>query len=308
MRILIFGGGGFLGSTICDRFIRDNHALRIFERPRVEPYRDFLTTENVEWVTGDFSSLHDIQESLEGIDAVIHLVSTTLPKSSNDDPVYDVQSNVVSTLQVFDGMRKKGIRKIIFISSGGTVYGVPQNIPISEDHPTDPICSYGISKLAIEKYLNLYKNLHGIQPVILRLANPYGPRQRIETAQGAIAAFLHRAMTCQPIQIWGDGSVVRDYIYVEDVAEAFAAALNYEGEETLFNIGSGKGWSLNQLVEKIEGLIDRPLEVQYQAARKFDVPTNVLCIEKAMKELAWSPSTNMDEGLAKTVEWLSRQK
>lgn len=306
MKIIVFGGGGFLGSAICDRLLLDGHTLRVFERPRVPAFREFLQSEKVEWMTGDFSSQHDIEEALEGIDAVIHLVSTTLPKSSNDDPVYDVQSNVVSTLQVLDEMRKKSIRKIIFISSGGTVYGVPQSIPISENHPTDPICSYGISKLAIEKYLNLYKNLHGIQPVILRLANPYGPRQRIETAQGAIAAFLHRAMTCQPIQIWGDGSVVRDYIYVEDVAEAFAAALNYEGEETLFNIGSGKGWSLNQLVEKIEGLIDRSLEVQYQAARKFDVPTNVLCIEKAMKELDWSPSTNMDEGLAKTVEWLSR--
>jgi UDP-glucose 4-epimerase len=172
MRILIAGGGGFLGSTICDRFLCDHHTLRVFERPRVEPYRDFLPNENVEWVTGDFSSRHDIEEALDGMDAVIHLVSTTLPKSSNDDPVYDVQSNVVSTLQVLDEMRKKGIRKIIFISSGGTVYGVPQHIPISENHPTDPICSYGISKLAIEKYLNLYKNLHGIQPVILRLANP----------------------------------------------------------------------------------------------------------------------------------------
>jgi UDP-glucose 4-epimerase len=255
-------------------------------------------------VTGDFSSRHDIEEALDGIDAVIHLVSTTLPKSSNDDPVYDVQSNVVSTLQVLDEMRKKGIRKIIFISSGGTVYGVPQKIPIPENHPTDPICSYGITKLAIEKYLNLYKTLHGIQPVTLRLANPYGPRQRIETAQGAIAAFLHRAMTNQPIQIWGDGSVVRDYIYVEDVAEAFSAALNYEGEETLFNIGSGKGWSLNQLIEKIEGLIGRPLEVQYQAARKFDVPTSILCIEKAMNHLAWSPLTNMEAGLSKTINWL----
>jgi UDP-glucose 4-epimerase len=308
MRILIAGGGGFLGSTICDRFLCDHHTLRVFERPRVEPYRDFLPNENVEWVTGDFSSRHDIEEALDGMDAVIHLVSTTLPKSSNDDPVYDVQSNVVSTLQVLDEMRKKGIRKIIFISSGGTVYGVPQHIPISENHPTDPICSYGISKLAIEKYLNLYKNLHGNQHVILRLATPYGPRQRIETAQGAIAAFLHRAMTCQPIQIWGDGSVVRDYIYVEDVAEAFAAALNYEGEETLFNIGSGKGWSLNQLIEKIEGLIDRPLEVQYQAARKFDVPANILCIEKAIRQLTWSPCTDMDKGLTKTIEWVKNSK
>lgn len=304
MRILIAGGGGFLGSTICERFLRDRHALRVFERPRVEPYRVFLPTENVEWVTGDFSSRHDIEEALDGMDAVIHLVSTTLPKNSNDDPIYDVQSNVVSTIQVLDAMIKKGIRKIIFISSGGTVYGVPKIIPINEDHPTEPICSYGITKLAIEKYLNLYKSLHGIQPVILRLANPYGPRQRIETAQGAVAAFLHRALTKQPIQIWGDGSVVRDYIYVEDVAEAFAAAFNYEGEETLFNIGSGKGWSLMQLVKKIECLLGKCHDIQYHATRKFDVPANILCIDKAKRLLAWSPCTDMDEGLSKTIEWV----
>jgi UDP-glucose 4-epimerase len=304
MRVLIFGGGGFLGSAICDRLLNDNHTLRVFERPRVPAYREFLKSEKVEWMTGDFSSQHDIEEALEGTDAIIHLVSTTLPKSSNDDPVYDVQSNVLSTLQALEAMKKKDIRKIIFISSGGTIYGVPQTIPVSESHATEPICSYGITKLTIEKYLSLYKTLHGLQPVILRLANPYGPRQRIETAQGVIAAFLHRTFTNQPIQIWGDGSVVRDYIFVDDVAEAFASALDYEGDETVFNIGAGNGFSLNQLIEKIEGLIGRKLEVEYQAARKFDVPTSILCIEKAMNHLAWSPRTNMEAGLSKTINWL----
>jgi UDP-glucose 4-epimerase len=200
-------------------------------------------------------------------------------------------------------MKKKGIQKIIFISSGGTVYGVPQNIPISENHPTDPICSYGITKLTIEKYLNLYKNLHGIRPVTLRLANPYGPRQRIETAQGAIAAFLHFAMTNQPIKVWGDGTVVRDYIFVDDVAEAFVAALSYQGDQTTFNIGSGVGYSLMQLIQKVEGLFGRKMQVDYRPFRKFDVPTNILCIRKAMEQLKWSPRTDIDTGLAKMIEW-----
>ena len=305
MRVIIIGGGGFIGSCICDRLVASGHFLRVFERPRVEPYRDFHPTENIEWVTGDFSSRHDIEKALDGMDAVVHLVSTTLPKSSNADPIYDVQSNLVATLQLLDEMICKRIKKIIFISSGGTVYGFPQSVPISENHPTDPICSYGITKLAIEKYLNLYKTLHGIQPVTLRLANPYGPRQRIETAQGAVAAFLNRAMKNQPIQIWGDGSVVRDYIYVEDVAEAFDAALKYHGEETVFNIASGRGWSLNQLLEKIQILIGRTLEVQYLPGRKFDVNTNVLFIEKAKTQLEWTPLTDIDEGLAKTIAWAS---
>jgi UDP-glucose 4-epimerase len=303
MRVLICGGGGFLGSAICDRLLRDGHSLRVFERPRVEPYRMFGRSDNLEWLTGDFCSRHDIEESLEGVDAVIHLVSTTLPKSSNEDPIYDVQSNVLATLQVLEEMKKKGIQKIIFISSGGTVYGVPQNIPISENHPTDPICSYGITKLTIEKYLNLYKNLHGIRPVTLRLANPYGPRQRIETAQGAIAAFLHFAMTNQPIKVWGDGTVVRDYIFVDDVAEAFVAALSYQGDQTTFNIGSGVGYSLMQLIQKVEGLFGRKMQVDYRPFRKFDVPTNILCIRKAMEQLKWSPRTDIDTGLAKMIEW-----
>lgn len=303
MRVLIFGGGGFLGSAICDRLLRDGHSLRVFERPRVEAYRRFGRSDNLEWLTGDFCSRHDIEESLEGVDAVIHLVSTTLPKSSNEDPIYDVQSNVLATLQVLDEMTKKGIQKIIFISSGGTVYGVPQNIPISENHPTDPICSYGITKLAIEKYLNLYKNLHGIRPVTLRLANPYGPRQRIETAQGAIAAFVHCAMTNQPIKVWGDGTVVRDYIFVDDVAEAFVAALSYEGDQATFNIGSGTGYSVAQLIEKIEVLFGKKMQADYKPSRKFDVPTNILCIKKAMEQLMWSPHTDLDTGLAKMIEW-----
>jgi UDP-glucose 4-epimerase len=304
MRIIIFGGGGFLGSTICDRLLQGGHELRVFERPRVSPYRAFLRNEKLEWITGDFTSRHDIEKALEGMEAVIHLVSTTLPKNSNDDTIYDVQSNIVATLQVLEEMKKNGIRKIIFISSGGTVYGVPQSIPISENHPTEPICSYGITKLAIEKYLNLYKKLAGIQPVVLRLSNPYGPRQRIETAQGAIAAFLHTTLTSRPIQIWGDGSVVRDYIFIEDVAAAFSAALDYQGDETIFNIGSGTGVSLNQLIKKIEGFYGPNLKVEYQAGRAFDVPTNILCINKAARHLGWSPRTDLQTGLSKTREWI----
>jgi UDP-glucose 4-epimerase len=304
MNILIFGGGGFLGSAICDRLLRGGHSIRIFERPRVQPYRHFLESEALEWVSGDFSSRHDIQESLAGMNAVVHLVSTTLPKNSNDDTIYDVQSNVVATLQLLEEIREKGIRKVIFISSGGTVYGMPEVFPVAESHPTEPICSYGITKLAIEKYLKLYMRLHGIQPVILRLANPYGPRQRVETAQGAVAAFLNRALNGMPIPIWGDGSVVRDYIFVEDVADAFAAALDYDGEETVFNIGSGTGTSLNHLVKKIETLMGVPLQVEYLPSRNFDVPKNFLCIEKAKNLLGWRPRTDMEMGLAKTMAWL----
>ncbi|MGG2018635.1 NAD-dependent epimerase/dehydratase family protein [Pseudomonas sp. S8] len=221
MKYVIFGGGGFIGSAIADKLLEEGHSLRIFERPRVPPYRAFEPHESVEWISGDLQSKHDLEEAITGVDGVLHLVSTTLPKSSNDDPIYDIQTNVIATLNMLDVMVEQNVQQIVFISSGGTVYGKPVQCPLTEEHPTNPEVSYGISKLTIEKYLYLYSKLHNIKPVILRVANPYGERQRIETAQGAIAAFVSRATAGQSIDIWGDGSVTRDYIYIKDIANAF---------------------------------------------------------------------------------------
>lgn len=303
MKYIVFGGGGFIGSTIVDRLLEAGHTIRVFERPRVEPYRAFLPSEHVEWTTGDFASVHDVEEALDGMDGVFHLVSTTLPKSSNDDPIYDVQSNMVSTLQMLNAMVAKGVKRIVFISSGGTVYGVPQYLPVDEKHPTEPVVSYGITKLAIEKYLSLYGNLYGIKHVVLRVANPYGERQRLETAQGAVAAFLHKALSDNPIEVWGDGKVTRDYVYVGDVADAFVKAITYEGSQTVFNISSGQGLCLNELIDKVENVVGRQVERIYKPARPFDVPVSILCNELAKSELDWSPRVSMAEGLAKTAHW-----
>lgn len=304
MKIVIFGGGGFIGSTIADRLLLDGHELRVFERPRVAPYRKFTETEQVEWVTGDFSSSHDVSNAISGMDAVLHLVSTTLPKSSNDDPIYDVQSNVVATLQMLNAMVAHKVGKIVFISSGGTVYGNPVYLPIDEKHPTDPLVSYGITKLTIEKYLQMYSHLHGISAITLRVANPYGERQRIETAQGAVGVFLHRAINGLPIEIWGDGSVTRDYIHISDVAEAFVRAVEYQGTKHCFNISSGAGTSLNDLIGMLEDVIGRTVEVQHLPGRLFDVPVSVLSNDLAREELNWAPSITMREGIAHTTEWM----
>jgi UDP-glucose 4-epimerase len=304
MKILIFGGGGFIGSTIADRLLADGHALRIFERPRVPPYRSFKPGESVEWIGGDLSSTHDVGDALAGIDAVMHLVSTTLPKGSNDDPVYDVQSNVVATLQMLEAMVRAKVSRIVFISSGGTVYGTPGYLPIDEAHPTEPLVSYGITKLMIEKYLRIYQHLHGIRPVILRVANPYGERQRIETSQGAIGVFVHRALAGEPIEIWGDGSVTRDYIHVQDVADAFALALYYEGADTCFNVSSGVGVSLNEIVEMLGDVLGRRIAVNYKPGRPFDVKLNVLSNALARRELVWAPRVALRAGLERTVDWM----
>lgn len=304
MRVTIFGGGGFIGSAVADRLLREGHSLRIFERPRVQPYRTFDPGEEVEWVTGDMLSTHDVTEALTGTDVVIHLVSTTLPKSSNDDPIYDVQSNVVASLHLLDAMRAQRTGRIVFISSGGTVYGAPKYLPVDERHPTEPEVSYGITKLAIEKYLLMYGRLFGIRPVILRVANPFGARQRVETAQGAVAVFLRRAMRGLPIDIWGDGSVTRDFIYISDVADAFAKALDYAGDQAVFNISSGVGTSLNELIALLEDVLGISVTRRYLNGRPFDVPVNVLANDLARRALGWEPRVAMREGLARTVAWM----
>ena len=307
MKCTIFGGGGFIGSAIADRLLLDGHQLRIFERPRVDPYRKFRDSEQVEWITGDLLSVHDVGAAIDGSDAVIHLVSTTLPKSSNEDPIYDVQTNLVATLQLLDAMVARKIGKIIFISSGGTVYGTPRYIPVDESHPTEPQVSYGIVKLAIEKYLLMYERLHGIKTTILRVANPFGERQRVETAQGAVGVFLHQALLGKPIDIWGDGSVTRDYVYIGDVAEAFASALTYSGAESVFNISSGEGTSLNDLIALMEELLGRQVEKRYLPGRAIDVPVSVLCNDLARRELDWTPKVSLFAGLEKTVVWMRHE-
>lgn len=304
MKVVVFGGGGFIGSAIVDRLLRDGHEIRVFERPRIDPYRHFTETERVEWLTGDLMSVHDVTNAVAGMDVVLHLVSTTLPKSSNDDPIYDVQSNLVATLQLLNAMVTQAVPKIVFISSGGTVYGHPQYLPIDERHPTEPRVSYGITKLAIEKYLLMFEHLHGIKATILRVANPYGERQRIETAQGAVGVFLSRALHGQAIEIWGDGSVTRDYIYIQDVADAFARAVLYDGSKSVFNICSGIGTSLNELIGLLERVLGLDVQRNYLPARAFDVPVSILDNALAKAELGWEPRVSMEEGVVRTVEWM----
>jgi UDP-glucose 4-epimerase len=303
-KILVLGGGGFIGSAICDTLLRSGHELRVFERPRVSPYRTFSSNERVEWINGDLQSAVDVKEALRGVVAVVHLVSTTLPKGSNDDAAFDVQSNVLGTLQLLNLMVSEGIRRVVFISSGGTVYGIPIELPIREDHPTNPLVSYGVTKLMIEKYLSIFEGTHGIRSVVLRVANPYGPRQRIETAQGAVGVFISKAIRDESIEIWGDGSVVRDYVYVSDVADAFRSALELsEFRSGVFNIGSGEGHSLLDVISLIEQVLRRPIRVDFLPARNFDIPKNVLDIALAKSELKWSPRVKLGDGIADTIHW-----
>jgi UDP-glucose 4-epimerase len=304
MKVTVLGGGGFIGSAIIDRLLGEGHSVRVFERPRIDPYRPFTDSEQVEWINGDLMSVHDIREAVRGVDAVMHLVSTTLPKSSNDDPIYDVQSNLIASLQLLQVMVEEQVRRVVFISSGGTVYGKPQYLPIDERHPTEPMVSYGITKLAIEKFMVMFQHLHGLKPVILRVTNPYGERQRVETAQGAVGVFLDRIIRGQPIEIWGDGSVSRDYIHVSDVAQAFASALTYEGSQVVFNVSTGKGTPLTELLKIIGEVTGLPVNAQFKPARPFDVPMSVLDNTLAQAQLGWKPVVSLSDGIARTAEWM----
>ena len=300
---LVLGGAGFIGSHVAEALAREGRRVRIFDRPHVD--RLARLRRSFEVFSGDFLDAQALLPALRGVEVVFHLVSTTLPKSSNDNPLYDVQSNVLGTLRLIELCRAQNVRKIVFVSSGGTVYGLPRSLPLREDHPTDPISSYGIQKLTIEKYLALNRRLHGLDYCVVRPSNLYGPRQRLDVAQGAVAVFLDRALRDEPIQIWGDGSVVRDYVYVADAVDALLKAAHFEGEPRVFNVGSGVGVSLNGLVEEIGTLLGRPLKVERGEARALDVPANVLDCSLALRHLGWRASTPLREGLRRTCEWLS---
>ncbi|MBZ9792892.1 NAD-dependent epimerase/dehydratase family protein [Rhizobium sp. 3T7] len=307
-RCLVLGGRGFIGSHLIDALLNHGYHVRCFDRPHVPSLSGSpLSHVNFESYEGDFISETEVASALEGCDICFHLVSTTLPKSSNADPVFDIESNVLGTIRLLNHAVQLGLKKVVFVSSGGTVYGVPSQIPIPETHSTDPLSSYGITKLSIEKYLHLFHSLHGLDYTVLRLANPFGEGQRVHASQGAVAVFLSKVMRGEPVEIWGDGSVVRDYIYIADVVDALLSALEHATNEHVFNIGSGRGHSLNEVLDSIETLTGRSADRRYLPGRPFDVPKNVLSIERAQQLLGWSPRVPFDDGLRKFADWLQNQ-
>jgi UDP-glucose 4-epimerase len=303
MNCVIMGGGGFIGSHLCEALLTQGAKATVFDRQDAR-YLPDLERAGANLFPGDFLNRENIARAISNCDVVYHLVSATVPQTSNDDPLYDVEANVLSTLRLLDEARKAHVKKIIFVSSGGTVYGIPQEIPIKENHPTDPISSYGINKLSIEKYLHLYWILYKLDYCVLRVANAYGERQPISGSQGAIGAFLDRAMRQDEIIVWGDGTVMRDYIHVGDIANALVRAAAYEGEPKIFNIGAGQGHSLNEIIAIIEQIIRKPLQTKYISGRAFDVPVNILDISRAKMHLNWRPKIGLLEGISRTYEWI----
>lgn len=299
----ILGGAGFIGSHLAEHLLSEGHKVRVFDRPGSESQNIYRILGDIEFSAGDFGNQESYIPSLRNADVVYHLISSTLPENSNWDPDYDIRSNVSGTIRLLDECVRQKAGKVVFMSSGGAVYGMPLKTPINESHPTNPICSYGISKLAVEKYLQLYHHLYGLDYAILRTSNAYGPRQNAKNAQGVIAAWLQNAVNCREVEIWGDGNVVRDYIYVGDVARALAIAGNIHTEQKILNVGSGYGISLNQLVAIIQKELNLNLSIRYMPGRKCDVSVSILDTALVRKELGWEPQTDLVKGLEQTLQW-----
>jgi UDP-glucose 4-epimerase len=304
MKALVIGGNGFIGTNLVTALKEKSVQVRVFDR-----YASKFASpdDNVEYIIGDLGNYGALHEIVQDMDWVFHLAYTTLPKTSNDDPIYDMRSNLIDTIQLLQECYEVGIKKFVFISSGGTVYGVPQTIPIKESHPTEPICSYGISKLAIEKYLHLFYHLYKLDYIVLRLSNPYGEWQNPNAKQGAIGVFLGRIAQREAIHIWGDGGIVRDYVYIKDAVAALIQGAKYKADDDeprIFNIGSGHGRSLNELVNVIRATVDMPVKVEYLTARDLDVPVNVLDISLAKRKLGWYPTTDLADGISASWKWI----
>lgn len=299
MRCVVFGAGGFIGTNLCRSLAGKVDTLRAFGRRQSFPH----ALKGIDWIPGDFTDSSSLAAAVAGCDVVFHLVTSSTPASSNVDKIGDLQSNVVSTLHLLDACREERVRRVIFVSSGGTIYGVPERIPTPECAPLNPITAYGISKLAIEKYLALYEYLYGIEYRVLRVANPFGPFQTALRNQGVIASFLRRALDGKPIEMWGDGSITRDYIYIDDVVEALELAALHDGSSRIFNIGSGEGRNLHEIHAAIEQVLGQTIDILRFEGRKVDVPSSILDVGLAASDLGWKPRTNFLDGLKKTAVW-----
>ncbi len=303
LRVLVLGGAGFIGQHLCRALLESGVFVRCFDLGKPPSGSIALGLENeAEWLTGSIDDSARIVEALDGIDFVFHLVSTTIPETSNRDLPGDLTSNVLPTLAILEAIRRSPVKKIIFISSGGTVYGIPRVLPIPESHPTNPICGYGVHKLAIEKYLYYYHHAFGLDYRVLRLGNPYGVVQISDRPQGAIGKFVYKALREEHIEVWGDGSVVRDYVYIEDAIEAFILAMRHDGNTRLFNVGSGTGHSLLQILGVIADTAGVEIDVEFKPARQVDVPANVLDIGLIRSELGWVPKTDLAAGIRLMVD------
>jgi UDP-glucose 4-epimerase len=300
----VTGDTGFLGRALATRLEAQGHVARVAH--------GFPSNSGVSGTCNLDSTVEEWGAAVDGCSGVFHLAWATIPSTANTNPLADLETNVAGTVRLLEALRHLPRIPVTFVSSGGTVYGEPDTLPVPEDHPLRPKTAYGVSKTTAEHYALLYRRLWDVDARIVRLSNPFGPGQNIQGQLGAASIFAARALAGERIEIWGDGSTIRDYIYVDDaisglLAMMFAPTVRFGALDPIVNIGSGRGASLRELVSLLTHILDKPIEVHYKPGRDFDVRANVLDITRARSILNWSPKVSLEEGLSRHIAYLKQQ-
>ena len=309
MKILLLGAAGFIGTNLTIELAKkteDEITLvdrsKAFFKPIVS-----MDLKNVHILEADLTVDMDFDSILKDQEVVYHLVSTTVPTTSNQHISQELVSNVIFSANLFEACIRCGVKKVVFVSSGGTVYGKEVDCPLKEKTATNPISSYGVQKITIEKLLYLYRYMYGLDYRIIRLANPYGPYQRPDGVLGAVTTFTYKALKGDEITVYGDGSVVRDFIYIDDAIRAIMKIVNGENKHRTFNLGCGYGTSIKQVLETIEKALGIKLNVSYLEGRKVDVPVNYLDISRYEKYYGALNPISLEDGIRKTADFMKKE-
>lgn len=307
-RLVIFGADGFIGRNLVYK-LASNKSRQIIAFDRFNGYRKgdqhpFELISNVKIVSGDFFNRSDIYSVLKENDTVFHLVSSTTPATSNADPLIDVDTNIRSSIELFEICVERKIKKVIYPSSGGTVYGDIESDKITELTPTQPRSPYGIGKLTIEGYLRYFKFMHKLDYIVYRIANPYGVGQNIYGKQGVIPIFMHQFLLNKPVTVFGDGEMVRDYIYISDLVNAITETFQNANKYNEYNIGSGQGKSVNEIIKTIEDIVGKKMRKQYIKTPSSYVEKSVLDNSRFIDEFNIYPEVDLTQGIKKTWEYV----
>ena len=307
MKILLLGAAGFIGTNLTIKLMENKaDVITLVDKSKtffINP--DIVNSPNV--VIQESSLDLDMDYSiLEGQVVVYHLESTVVPSTSNQHISQDIQMNVLLSSHLFDASVQYGVKKIVFISSGGTVYGKEAACPLPENTPTNPITSYGVQKITIEKLLYLYNYMYGLDYRIIRLSNPYGPYQRPNGVLGAVTTFTYKALKGDEVQVYGDGSVVRDFIYIDDAVRGILNIVNGENKHHTFNLGCGYGTSISEVLKAIESALGIKMNVVYKNGRAVDVPVNYLDISRYEKYYGKLNPLSLEEGIVKTADFMRK--
>ncbi|MBI4634846.1 MAG: GDP-mannose 4,6-dehydratase [Candidatus Rokubacteria bacterium] len=304
MKVLVTGGAGFIGSHTVDRLVADGHTVAVVDNLSTGRREDVNPAARL--------FVWDIRSARLGAalasarpDAVVHLAAQAVVPRSLDDPLFDASVNVLGTLALLEGCRRAGTRRFVYASTGGAGYGDTDVLPTPEDHPARPASPYGVSKIAAERYVECWAGLAGIRPLTLRLANVYGPRQNPHGEAGVIAIFAHRLLRGESCVVNGDGEQTRDYVYVADVADAVARALEKPEACGIVNIATGVETTVNEVYRRLARAAGVSIPARHGPPKPGEQRRSVLEVTRAKTLLGWTPMTTFDEGLRRTLAWFA---